>query len=272
MTTTHGSAGIADYDFVRSLGRGNHGEFFVARKPDRLPVDVEFVAVKVLSGPTSEDVFRRATRELAAFAAVQSPYLVSLYDAGQQGNSFYYAMEYLPDGSLGAMITAGHVDRARAIAAVADASRAAHALHEAGLVHRDIKPENVLLHEGGAKLADLGLSHVLAPGVTVTGMGEVTSIEYTDPALLQGAAPSRATDIFSLGATLHRALSGTGLYGELPSGDAMLALRKVFSQPPTVDPGLDPAAAELVGWAIGGAAADRPNTALEFAERLETLR
>ena len=119
------------------------------------------------------------------------------------------------------------------IAAVADASRAAHALHDAGIVHRDIKPQNVLLHDGGGKLADLGLSQVLAPGVTITGMGSVTSIEYTDPALIQGAAPSRATDIFSLGATLHRALSGTGLYGELPEGDAMLALRRVFAQQPT---------------------------------------
>ena len=57
--------------------------------------------MKVLSGPTSEDIFRRATRELSAFAAVQSPHLVALYDAGQQGEAFYYAMEYLPDGFAG---------------------------------------------------------------------------------------------------------------------------------------------------------------------------
>jgi serine/threonine protein kinase len=259
--------GIADYEFIRSLGKGNHGEFFVARKPARLPVDAELVAVKVLSGPTSEDIFRRATRELSAFAAVRSPHLVALYDAGQQGDSFYYAMEYLPDGSLGAAPR----DRSTVVSAVADAARAAHALHEAGIVHRDIKPQNVLLHGGGGKLADLGLSQVLAPGVTITGMGSVTSIEYTDPALIQGAAPSRATDIFSLGATLHRTLSGTGLYGELPEGDAMLALRRVFSQPPSVSPALDPAASRLISWAIGPNAVDRPRTALAFADQLATL-
>ena len=259
--------GIADYEFIRSLGKGNHGEFFVARKPARLPVDAEFVAVKVLSGPTSEDIFRRATRELSAFAAVQSPHLVVLYDAGQQGEAFYYAMEYLPEGSLGDE----RRDRTTVIAAVADASRAAHALHDAGIVHRDIKPQNVLLHDGGGKLADLGLSQVLAPGVTITGMGSVTSIEYTDPALIQGAAPSRATDIFSLGATLHRALSGTGLYGELPEGDAMLALRRVFAQKPTLSPNLDPDAAALIGWAITANAADRPATALVLAEHLARL-
>jgi serine/threonine protein kinase len=256
--------GIADYEFIRSLGKGNHGEFFVARTPARLPVDAEFVAVKVLSGPTSEDIFRRATRELSAFAAVQSPHLVALYDAGQQGEAFYYAMEYLPDGSLGG---GGH-DRATVLAAVADASRAAHALHEAGIVHRDIKPQNVLLDGTRGKLADLGLSQVLAPGVTITGMGSVTSIEYTDPALIQGAAPSRATDIFSLGATLHRALCGEGLYGDLPEGDAMLALRRVLSQPPRVSANLDPALAAVVSWAIAPNAVDRPATALVLAGHL----
>lgn len=259
--------GIADYEFVRSLGKGNHGEFFLARRPERLPVADELVAVKVLSGPTTEDVFRRATRELSAFASVQSPHLVALYDAGQQGGVFYYAMEYFPDGSLGD----GRPDRATSVRAVADAARAAHALHENGIVHRDISPRNVMLHNGGGKLSDLGLSQVLAPGVTVTGMGSVTSIEYMDPALIQGAAPSRATDIFSLGAVLHRALAGTGLYGDLPEGDAMLALRKVFSSPATVAATLDPDAGAAIGWAIAPNAVDRPGTAVEFAERLDAI-
>jgi eukaryotic-like serine/threonine-protein kinase len=260
--------GVADYEFIRSLGKGNHGEFFLARKPDRLPIDVEMVAVKVLSGPTSEDTFRRATRELSAFAAVPSPQLVSLYDAGQQGEVFYYAMEYLPGGSLGE----GTHDRAVVLRAMADAARAAHALHEVGIVHRDIKPKNVLLHDGGGKLADLGLSQLLSPGVTITGMGSVTSIEYTDPSLIHGEAASRATDIFSLGATLHRALSGTGLYGDLPEGDAMLALRRVFSHPAAVSPSLDAPTAEVVRMAISSDLAVRPATAALLADRIEALR
>ncbi|MBE7189892.1 serine/threonine-protein kinase [Jatrophihabitans endophyticus] len=264
--------GIADYEFVRSLGRGNHGEYFVAATPLRLPVRDEYVAVKVLSGPTSEDVFRRATRELSAFAAVQSPYLVTLYDAGQQGSSFYYAMEYLDEGSLAAPAQgAAPPDRGRIITAVADAARAAHALHEAGIVHRDIKPGNVLLSRGRGKLADLGLSQVISPGVTMTGMGSVGAIEFTDPALVQGAKPSRATDIFSLGATLHRALAGVGFYGELPDDDAMFALRRVLSQPPTISSTLDPAVATAISWSIAPNAFDRPATALVFAEYLDSL-
>ncbi len=179
--------GIADYRFIKVLGTGNHGVFYLAPRPERLPADAELLAVKVLSGASSQDTFRRAVRELAAFAAVSSPYLVTLYDAGQEGEDLYYSMEYLADGSLAH--PAEPVQRGTALTAVAHAARAAHALHEAGIAHNDIKPGNVLLHAGGGKLADLGLSRQLTPGLTVTGLGSSASVEYLDPALIRGEAP-----------------------------------------------------------------------------------
>ena len=84
MTMSDERDGIADYKFIRQLGAGSHGVFYLAYPPKRLPVAAEYVAVKVLSGGSSQDVFRWAHRELAAFAAVSSPYLVTLYDAGQR--------------------------------------------------------------------------------------------------------------------------------------------------------------------------------------------
>jgi eukaryotic-like serine/threonine-protein kinase len=259
---------IADYELIRSLGWGNHGQFFLARKPARLPVDVEFVAVKVFAGRSTADTFRRATRELKAFAAVPSSYLVSLYDAGQHDGVLYYSMEYLNRGSLAE--PSQPVSQTEAVTAVRDAALAVSALHAAGLVHRDIKPGNVMLHEHGGKLSDLGLAHVIAPGVTVTGMGPVASIEYTDPELLQGAPASPGTDIWSLGATLHRVLSGQGIYGQdLPADDGLLALRRVLSAAPEPAPGLPAGAAKLIGECIGPAA-KRPSAA-QFAGRLEPL-
>jgi eukaryotic-like serine/threonine-protein kinase len=261
--------GIADYQFIDVLGSGNHGVFYLARRPERLPSGDELVAVKVLSGVSGQDTFRRATRELAAFAAVRSPFLVTLYDAGQQGDEMYYSMEYLAGGSLAR--PAEPVRRPAALAAVACAARAADALHEAGIAHNDIKPGNVLLHPGGAKLADLGLSRLLTPGLTITGLGTTASVEYIDPALIRGAAPSRASDIFALGATLHRVLTGDGLYGDLPPDSSLVAMRRVLSRPATVSPRLDPAAAALITSAITEDEASRPATAGQLADRIEAL-
>jgi serine/threonine protein kinase len=262
-------SGIADYHFIRTLGAGNHGVFYLARRPDRLRIDAEFVAVKVLSGSNSQDTFRRATRELAAFAAVNSPHLVTLYDAGQQGDDLYYSMEYLPDGSLAA--PAGPLGAETTLAAVADAARAAHALHEAGIAHNDIKPGNVLLQDGHGKLSDLGLSQLLTPGLTITGLGSAGSVEYLDPAIIRGEMPSRATDIFALAATLHRALTGEGFYGALPPDNTMVAMRRVLSKPPSIAVQLPAGIREVIVAATNENPAARPATALEFAERIDAL-
>jgi serine/threonine protein kinase len=92
---------IADYRLTESLGEGNHGQFFLAAPPSRLEEGSDSVAVKVLAAPSTDDALRRFSRELRAFASAPSPYLVRLLDAGQDGDRFFYAMEYFPLGSLG---------------------------------------------------------------------------------------------------------------------------------------------------------------------------
>jgi serine/threonine protein kinase len=128
-----------------------------------------------------------------------------------------------------------------------------------------------MLHENGGKLSDLGLARVFTAGAALTGMAPETSVEYLDPSLLLGDPPSRSTDIWAIGATLHRALSGKGLYGELPERQPLLAIRKVQSSPPTVDPSLTPAEAALVQACLAPGDA-RPATAKEVADRIGALR
>jgi serine/threonine protein kinase len=261
--------GIADYRFVRSLGDGAHGTFYLATPPPRLGLSAEHVAVKVLVGSTDEDTIRRTTRELRAFAAANSPFLVPLYDAGQQDGSFFYAMEYFPRGSLAA--PAEPLSRIEVLMVVAQASRAAHALHESGVVHRSIKPENILLSNDGARLSDLGLAQALAPGQTMTGLGPIGTVEYLEPAILLGQRGSRASDIWSLGVTLHRALTGTGVYGELSQSDPLFAVRTVLSTKPVLSPTLDPRDASLLARTLAPEAADRPHDAEILAYELESL-
>ncbi|MBI2169759.1 MAG: serine/threonine protein kinase [Actinobacteria bacterium] len=260
---------IADYQIVESLGKGNNGEFFLAIPPARLPVDADRVALKVIAANTTDDAFRRATRELRAFAAVTSPYLVTLYDAGQQSGIFYYSMEYFALGSLAS--PARPLTRDETLRAVAHAAHAAHTLHEAGIAHRGIKPANILVHEDGAKLSDLGLAQVLAPGLTVTGIGGTGAVEYIDPVIIRGGRASRASDIWSLGVTLHRVIAGTGVYGELPDDDPLLAVRKLLTAEPEIDPGLDAQVAQVVEPCLRMEPSERPGTAEDVAAQIEAL-
>lgn len=260
--------GIADYDFVRPLGEANYGTNYLAAAPSRLGIASEQVVVKVMTGPTSDDAFRRATRELKHFSVADSDRLVRIYDAGRHGGAFYYAMEYLPLGSLDQ--PAGQVDPAHRISAVRDAALAAHALHERGIAHRDIKPANTLLADDGGRLSDLGLSQVLTPGMMVTGLGQI-GLEFTDPAMMTGANVSRASDIWSLGASLHFAMTGVGVHGQVPSGEPLLMVRTILASAPTVSPDLPAEAAELIGSCIAGDVGARPRTAAEVAERITGL-
>jgi serine/threonine protein kinase len=269
-------AAVADYVVVRQLGEGNHGRYYLARPPARLELVDEFVALKVFGDRVSELAYDRGVRELRAFAAVRSPYLVTVYDAVLE-DTFAYAMQYFPLGSLSA--PARPLARTEVHRALENAARAAHALHEAGMAHGDIKPANVLLTEGsggsaagiGGRLSDLGLARFLAPGATLTSMGRASSVEYVDPDVIGGARPSRRTEIWALGATVHRALAGTGLYGELPDAQPLLAIRKVLGAQPQIDPALRPDEAELVQLCL---APDdgRLLTAEAVADRLAALR
>lgn len=260
--------GVADYTFERALGAVGHGTLYLARTPSRLGLETAFVAVKVFEKATDEDTLRRATRELRAFAAVSSPHLVRLLDAGRDGDWFYYAMENCPGGSLAAPVRA--LTRAEQLTALTQAARGTHDLHAAGMVHRGIQPGTILLADDGARLADLGLADVMDPTTSMTGLGPTSALEFIDPAVLGGATASRASDIWSLGATVHAVLAGVGLYGQLPVHEPLLAVRRVLTQRPRLSSDLSTVEQDLVGRCVSPQPQERP-TAQVLAEHLERL-
>jgi eukaryotic-like serine/threonine-protein kinase len=259
--------GIADFEFIRPLGSGTNGQYFVANRPPRLPGHVDQVAVKVLGFESTAETFRRASRELKAFAAVSSANLAALYDVGQHDGVFYYSMEYVPGGSLAQ--PAQQLDQRAGIRAVADAANAVADLHDAGLVHRDLKPGNLLLGRDGVRLSDPALSQLFAPGVMLTGMGSITSVEYSDPDLLHGEPAGPHNDVWSLGVLLHRVVAGVGVYGDLPSADGLAVVRRILSGQREISRDLPDPIADVVGDCLASAPQRPP--ARVVADRLATV-
>jgi serine/threonine protein kinase len=262
---------VGDYVFLRELGRGEHSQVYLARTPRRLGIAVETVAVKVLT-LTGSDGFDALADELSLFAALGSPQLIPMYDVGMDTGVVFYAMRHEPGGSLSA--PARELTRRERLLAVARAARGAHEVHEAGLAHRGIGPVNILLDKAGAVLAEPAVGHLLTRGHTVSGLGtgaRAGRLELVDPELMRGRPAGRASDIWSLGVTLHVVLTGHGLFPALVSADPFTAVRIYLRSQP--EPGEDLTESEraVVVTALHPDPARRYRTAGDFAEAVEEL-
>lgn len=261
---------IADFAIIRPLGRS--GSFVLATAPQRLAGSGEQVVLKVYPANAASDergALDRVAEALRAIAAVPSEHLVRLLEVGRNDGLIYVAMEHLPGGSLAA--PASQLTFAEVLQAVSGAARGAHDLHEHGIAHRNIHPGAVVLHPGGAKLSDPGLATYLNPGMTLTGRLGQPHLAFLAPAVLHGQDPTRASDLFSLGATLHFAASGQTLYPGVDDSDPSSALPAIMSRTPQVAPGLPAPIEQIVRQCIDPAAPDRPKTAGDLADRLDTL-
>ncbi|MGI9015521.1 MAG: serine/threonine-protein kinase [Euzebya sp.] len=263
---------IADYQTLESLGNGSHGQVHKAVPPERLGLGTETVALKVFDRSTDLAEYGRVVDEVKVYAAAAAdcPQLAPLYDVGRHGERMFLAMAYYHEGSLSSR--AQGLTKQQVVEVVADAARGAHALHEAGLVHREIKPANILLtdpHNG--VLADLGLAHVVSPGQTVTGLG-VSSLETMEPGLVRGETSARASDIWSLGATLHWGLTGRGVFADLPDSSLIAVLRHIMTASPSIaENGIPGPLGEVLRQCLAQDRMERYGTALALAEDLDTI-
>lgn len=262
---------IADYVLLRALGRGAHSEVYLARTPRRLGIEPDTVAVKVLDLPAT-DGFDDVADELGLFAALGSPRLVPVYDVGTDGGALFYAMRHEPSGPLSA--PARELSRREQVQAVASAASGAHAMHEAGLVHRGIGPTNVLLGPGGAVLAEPAVGHLLTRGHTLVGLGagsRAGRLEFVAPEVMRGEAAGRASDVWSLGVTLHLLLTGHGLFPALVSADPFTAVRMYLRSQPEPGDDLTDGERTVVVTAVHPDPAHRYRTAGDLAEAVEEL-
>ena len=208
---------LSHYRITVAIGAGGMGEVYRA-------TDINLgrdVALKVLPPDVARDHERlvRFKREARAVAALNHPYIVTIFSVEEVDGVHFLTMELVEGKPLDSVIPPSGlpVDRILEIAgALAEALAAAH---EKGIVHRDLKPANVMVtHEGRVKVLDFGLAketHAANPNYATltstshTQAGVVMGTPaYMSPEQVSGRSTDHRTDIFSLGIVLYEMATG----------------------------------------------------------------
>ncbi|MET8425062.1 protein kinase [Nocardia sp. NPDC004860] len=261
----------AGFEDAVEIGRGGFGAVYRCRQ---VGVD-RTVAVKVLTEEFDENRERFLREQRAMGRLTGHPNIVGMLEVGATGSGHpYLVMPYHSFGSLQTRIQRdGPLPLPEVLHLGVKIAGALETSHRTGVLHRDIKPGNILLTDyGEPALTDFGIAHITGGFETTTGT-ITASPAFTAPEVLSGEAPSRASDVYGLGATLFCALTGHAAF-ERRSGEQVVAQFLRITQQPIPDL-RDNDIPEDVCTLIEGAMArnplDRP-TAAELGDQLRELQ
>ncbi|NRA37637.1 MAG: protein kinase [Planctomycetes bacterium] len=210
----------------KKLGSGAMADVYLAVQE---PLDRQ-VALKVLSGSLVQDsdFESRFFREARLAAAVSHSNVVSVFDAGKEGDFLFMALEYVAGGDLSEVLERdGRIEEAEAISMFIACLDGLQAIDDAGLVHRDIKPANILLgYDGTPQIGDLGLARptesVEDSQMTIAGTLMGTPA-YMSPEQAMGESDiDIRSDIFGMGSTLFTTLTGEMPFNGRTPADTMM--------------------------------------------------
>lgn len=199
---------IGPYEIERKIGAGGMGTVYLGRHVETGLV----AAVKVLPTMLAREpgFVARFNREIAALKKLSHPNVVELFDSGVDGETYYYAMEYVDGDTLTSRLKRDkRIPWRETIDIGVQICAALKAAHNAGVIHRDLKPSNLLIsRDGTVKLTDFGVAQLFASGkLTATG-GVIGTAEYMSPEQAEGKRATRQSDVYSLGAVLYVMLTG----------------------------------------------------------------
>lgn len=215
---------LGRYEIERELGKGAMGTVYLGRDPKINRV----VAIKTLAlsqefeGRELDQVKERFFREAETAGRLNHPCIVTIYDAGEEHDLAYIAMEYLEGKDLTHYIGSKKpISLARAFRIIGEVANALDYAHKQKVVHRDIKPANIMYNEkdDSVKVTDFGIARITASSKTKTGVVLGTP-SYMSPEQLAGQHVDGCSDLFSLGVTFFEMLTGRQPF----TGDSMAAL------------------------------------------------
>jgi len=265
---------VPGYTEVKTLGAGGFGAVVLARHDATgTPVAIKFLRPDLLGDPEFEALFRA---EAVTLSAVDSPYVVRLYEYVEAQAGAAIVMELVDGVSLHEIVTRqGKTTPEAALVVLYGSLLGLAAAHQRGVVHRDFKPANVLVNAYGAsKLTDFGISARAGSRTVPAG-----SLSYAPPEQFDGGPATPASDVYAATATFYECLTGhppfrgttrDELIAEHRSASVPLeqvpeALRPVVTAGMAKDPRQRPASAALLAAELRTAAAGAYGT--DWAER-----
>ncbi len=270
------------YEIVRQLGQGGMGAVYEARhRTTGRKVAVKVIVPAALAG--GADIITRFEREVRASGAIDSPYVVQVFDAGvdPETGAPYMAMECLHGEDVQHLIQRlGPVPPQLALRICAHACHGLQKAHEAGIVHRDIKSANLFLsrregdaHELLTKILDFGIAKVRASPLTgeshsLTRTGSMLgSPLFMSPEQAIGSKQLDArSDLFSMGVMMYETLAGVTPNGHLDNLGALLIA--ICSQPARPVQDLAPWVPREVAAIVHKALAINPDDRFQTAAEL----
>ncbi|WP_159049002.1 serine/threonine-protein kinase [Streptomyces sp. NRRL B-3648] len=251
---------IGGYPLLARLGAGGMGQVYLSRTPAGRPLALKTVRPDLTAAPDFETRF---AREIRTSDRVRSPWTVSVVDFSPPGHRpQWLATEYIAAPALADWVTAhGPLPPATLRLLAGELAAALAAVHACGLTHRDVKPSNVLLGRARPMLIDFGIARAADDSHHTGTGGVIGSPGYLAPEQAVQGTVTEAGDVFSLGAVLAFAATGTGpfqLPGEQPS--APLLLYRIVHEDARLD-GVPAGLAQLVARCLAKNPDDRPRSA-----------
>lgn len=208
MPTEIGKKFNGRYLILGNIGSGGMANVFLARD---LILDRE-VAIKVLRYDFLNDqsAIRRFQREMLASTELVHPNIVTVYDAGQEGETQFLVMEYVKGMDLKRYIQTQYpIPYDRIVDIMQQILSAVALAHQHRIIHRDLKPQNILIDESGTvKITDFGIAVALSETSITQTNSMLGSVHYLSPEQARGSMATNQSDIYAIGIILYEMLTG----------------------------------------------------------------